>query len=112
MKLWLVVAVLLASGLCACGKDCVSLCEDRKVCADATAAEKDANCAQSCDAVKAKAEATGCSSQYNSLIGCSGKLDVCGDETLDSCPDQAASWVSCVDTYCAAHPTDPACKTS
>lgn len=103
------VIVTLAGGFAAgCGPDCEDLCEDRKACSGAPAADQEADCATGCEDARALAEIADCDDPYDDYLDCATDVDeVCSEG--DACSAEERAYSSCVVAFCAAHPDDTAC---
>ncbi len=104
-KFLLVPLFAATAALTGCGNDCVSGCEDRQDCADASAEFKAQDCDDLCDKQETLAEDADCSDQYDDAMSCASDVDdVCkaGD---DSCAAENTALFACILPYCsdAAH---------
>jgi hypothetical protein len=83
---------------------CSALCPRYDACPDASP-----TCTADCAESDAQAAATGCSVEYDALMGCASTCaDICALNDYD-CVTQVNDYFSCVITYCAANPSAAPC---
>ncbi|MBK8170189.1 MAG: hypothetical protein IPK60_07560 [Sandaracinaceae bacterium] len=91
--------------------ECFSFCTRNNACDVETAPQ---DCAADCTAIVAINEAGGCRASWDASYTCSAPLSPAAFCSLSTseCSAEFTSWIECVNTYCAAHASDPACATA
>jgi hypothetical protein len=86
------------------GASCVSLCERAQPCSGEAV-----NCEGECTIERAHVEATGCTLPYQAFLDCADTCEnLCNFSSFD-CSVSLAAFSTCVENFCAANPTSPAC---
>ncbi|HEX6275913.1 MAG TPA: hypothetical protein VFZ53_22885 [Polyangiaceae bacterium] len=97
------------SGICTegaapSGASCVSLCERAQPCSG-----EGVNCEGECTIERAHVEVMGCTSAYQAFLDCADTCQNLCNFSSSDCPDSFDAYSTCVEDFCAANPTSPAC---
>jgi hypothetical protein len=86
---------------------CVSLCEKGK---DARCPRSELlMCEENCLSEDYLVERSGCRSDYNPMLVCTGSIDdIC--DVLDQCRPEYDALVACYHDYCEDHGSEPGCE--
>jgi hypothetical protein len=103
----LVAAAIPSAGCTSATTQCADVCAAGNKCPDSTIA---LDCSTLCSSIINNANEIGCSSQFDDLLSCEDGANVCADTS--PCPAQETAFNTCVDAFCAAHPTESACGAS
>jgi hypothetical protein len=99
---------LLLTLVVGCSDDCVSSCEARQACADATDVEKKMNCDDTCEHLDDIGDPSSCDDHIDEYTSCEADLDdVCKDDS--TCDGKFDAALACLATYCEARPSDAQC---